>query len=97
VKMRRFLLYRHEDETGNTGTGVVAWGCEFPNGKVAITWALEVSSCTWFDDLEHVERIHGHGGKTRLVFADFAIDFAELDRLLAEPAPDDERLLRSYL
>lgn len=100
MKMRRFVLQRDKDVTGLTGTGVVAWGCEFPNGKVAMTWErghVDASSATWFDSIEDLETIHGHGGNTRIVFADFAIDFDEIDRQFGESQAADERALRAYL
>jgi hypothetical protein len=65
---RLFRLFRLEDETGLSGTGVVAEGVEFANGKVAVTWGgeLAVPSVTVFDSIEQVEKVHGHGGKTRI-------------------------------
>ena len=46
--MRHFYLDRHEDATGISGTGVVAQGVEFDNGKVALTWLTgrAMSPCT---------------------------------------------------
>jgi hypothetical protein len=89
--MRRFILHRHEDETGVSGTGVVAWGCLFPNGKVAMTWATGVSSCTWFDSIEHVAKIHGHDGLTEIKWRD-----TEWEDRVAELLTGDERLEMGY-
>ena len=36
--IRRFDLIREEDESGVSGTGVVAVGIEFPNGYVELQW-----------------------------------------------------------
>ena len=65
---RLFRLLRLEDETGLSGTGPVAEGVLFDNGKVAVGWGGQqgVPSVAVFDSIEQVEKIHGHGGKTRV-------------------------------
>jgi hypothetical protein len=68
--MRRFELHRLEDETGVSGTGVVAQGVQFDTGKAAITWLTRYSSVAVYDDMETLEAIHGHNGKTKVVFID---------------------------
>lgn len=69
--MRTFCLNRTEDETGVSGTGIVAHGVEFPDGKVVIRWCVgEHRSTSHWDSLEAVEAIHGHHGKTRIVWLD---------------------------
>lgn len=71
TRQRRFILQRDEDETGISGTGVVAEGVLFSNGRVAIAWiAGEHQSTVVWDDIESVEYIHGHNGKTRIVWID---------------------------
>jgi hypothetical protein len=66
--MRVFRLVRLEDETGLSGTGEIAEGIEFSNGKVALGWggALAVPSVAIFDSIEQVVKVHGHGAKTRI-------------------------------
>lgn len=67
--MKTFVLFREEDVTGISGTGVVAEGVEFSNGKVALQWVVgEHQSMVIWDDLHSVEVIHGHDGKTKVVF-----------------------------
>lgn len=66
--MRPFLLIRDEDETGISGTGVVAEGVEFLDGRVVLRWQTRNahhSTVVW-DDIEDVLAIHGHNGKTRV-------------------------------
>lgn len=67
--LRPFLLVRHHDETGLSGTGVVAWGVQFPDGATVTRWcSSEVrQTCVWqsIDDVRHV---HGHGGATEVVW-----------------------------
>lgn len=67
---RRFVLNRLEDETGVSGVGLIAWGVEFPDGKVALRWNTHYSSCVWYDAMDAVVEIHGHGGKTRVDWID---------------------------
>lgn len=71
--MRPFLMVRDEDETGISGTGVVAEGVEFLDGTVVIRWQTHGdayhSTVVW-TSLADAEAIHGHGGRTRFVFHD---------------------------
>jgi hypothetical protein len=68
--MRRFHLERRVDETGMSGIGRVAEGCIFSNGWCAMTWLTEHTSVVFYPSLAEVEFIHGHGGKTLIVFED---------------------------
>lgn len=63
-----FVLRRNEDETGISGTGIVAHGIVFPDGTVAMRWATEIASTAIYSSVEAVETIHGHGGKTQVIF-----------------------------
>jgi hypothetical protein len=67
---RAFVLMRHEDETGVSGTGVVAWGVEFPDGVVALRWTSEWPTSVVFHDrgMDAVRAVHGHNGKTEVVW-----------------------------
>lgn len=63
-----FILKRDEDETGVSGTGAVAQGVVFTDGTVAMRWMTDLRSTCIYDSIEDVERIHGHNGKTKVVF-----------------------------
>ena len=69
---RRFTLERDEDITGISGTGVVAEGVLFSTGVVALQWLSEFPTSVVFHQrgMESVEAVHGHGGKTRIVWHD---------------------------
>ena len=69
---QRFVLLRHEDETGVSGTGVVAEGVLFTNGVVALHWTSEFPTSVVFHHrgMESVEHVHGHNGKTEIVWLD---------------------------
>jgi hypothetical protein len=68
---RVFYLLRIEDETGTSGTGVVAEGIQWSGGGASVHW-LGATPCVhfWPGGVEHVRRVHGHSGKTRVVWAD---------------------------
>lgn len=68
--MRRFYLERIEDPTGVSGTGVVAHGVEFGDGSCVLRWLTAFRSTVFYDSIEHVRHIHGHGGSTRVVLLD---------------------------
>jgi len=77
--MKIFYLNRTEDESGISGTGRVAQGFVFDNGKVAVTWLSEHPSVTVYDSIGEVHAIHGHGGKTEVLMEpDFKKAFGEL-------------------
>ena len=68
---RRFVLFRNEDVTGVSGTGVVAEGVQFRDGKVVLRWCVgEHRSTVNWDSIEAVDAIHGHDGRTRIVWLD---------------------------
>jgi len=72
-KLRVFQLLRDEDPSGVSDVGRVAVGVVFPSGKVVLEWLGSHSTFGIYDDLRRVEHIHGHGGKTRIVFTRGAI------------------------
>jgi hypothetical protein len=69
--MKRFILERHEDVTGVSGTGIVAEGIMFTDGTAVIHWiAGEHHSTVVWPNISSVEIIHGHNGATELVWKD---------------------------
>ena len=81
--MKMFYLKRGEDESGVSGTGRVAQGFVFDNGKVAVTWLSEHPSVTVYDNLGEVTAIHGHGGKTEIVMEpDYKRAYGELQSFI---------------
>lgn len=67
IKPELFYLERLEDESGISGTGIVAVGVKLPSGKVVIEWTTFTSSIGIYNNIEQCEELHGHGGKTRIV------------------------------
>ena len=70
-KMRRFSLERIEDATGVSGVGNIAEGILFSDGIVAMRWITEHKSTCVYDSITEVVAIHGHGGRTVVVWQDF--------------------------
>jgi hypothetical protein len=70
LSFRRFVLLRHKDESGISGTGIVAEGVQFSNGKCALSWLTDVSSVAVYESLKDVLRIHGHSGYTEVRWID---------------------------
>ncbi len=68
--MRRFQLHRDTDETGTSGTGVVAEGVRFTDGQCVVRWTTELRSTGVYDLIGSVIAIHGHNGQTRVVWLD---------------------------
>lgn len=66
---RPFRLVRTEDVTGLSGTGIVAWGCVFPDGKAVTRWCVSDvrQTCVW-DSLSDIMAVHGHDGRTTIEF-----------------------------
>jgi hypothetical protein len=71
MSARVFYLVRIEDETGTSGTGIVAEGVLWTGGDVSIRWLGDMPCVHyWPGGIEHVKKIHGHRGKTKVVWAD---------------------------
>lgn len=68
--MRLFQLYRHQDASGVSGTGVVAEGVEFTNGECALHWLSEKPSIALYPSIDDLKDIHGHGGMTKVVWVE---------------------------
>lgn len=72
-KIRTFYLERTEDESGVSGTGVVAVGVELPSKRCLLEWISKVtpaSSLGIYDNIDDVEAVHGHDGRTKVVWTD---------------------------
>lgn len=65
--MTLFTLARYVDGTGVSGTGVVAEGVIFSDGTVALRWLSNTPTTVFYNSIEDVESIHGHGGDTEVL------------------------------
>lgn len=78
-RSRRFHLVRAEDESGVSGTGIVAVGVEFPSGYVEMEWLNDENEnvntemnghASYPGGIEDAMIVHGHGGKTEVKWID---------------------------
>lgn len=79
-----FVLRRTRDTTGVSGTGVVADGAMFPDGRTVTRWRDTrgvQQTCVW-DNIGQVKEIHGHNGDTTIEL----VPVGELIRALAHVA-----------
>ncbi len=65
--MIRFQLLRKQDFSGVSGTGIIAEGVVFSNGRCAMQW---LKSMGIYDNMDELKHIHGHGGSTEVVWID---------------------------
>ena len=68
MAVRVFFLDRKEDLSGVSGTGRVAEGIEFSNGKVILHWPSDKPSTNIYENLKQMMSVHGHGGKLEIVW-----------------------------
>ena len=71
--MRRFYLQRDFDQSGVSGTGRIADGVEFDSGWIALHFdpaIKSIGSVYTYRDIADVYILHGHRGKTKIVWID---------------------------
>lgn len=68
--VRLFKLVRDEDISGISGTGTVAEGVKFSDGTCVLRWITEHRSTAIYSSIEELDAIHGHAGRTRIVWVD---------------------------
>jgi hypothetical protein len=70
--MKLFYFFRKEDLTGVSGTGPVVEGVQFTNGWCAVRWLSAKTSLCFYQSLDEVKAIHGHGDRTEIIVQDLA-------------------------
>jgi len=68
-EIRKFYVQRTEDVSGLSGTGIVAVGVMFPSGLCVMEWTTPVKSVGHYHSIADLEKIHGHEGKTQVIWA----------------------------
>jgi hypothetical protein len=98
--VRRFHLVRDKDPSGLTGTGIVAEGGQAQDGTVVLVWRGERPSVVVreprgpeHDVMADVIAVHGHEGKTSIVWLDDDDDDGSFPRA-SRVAASQERELR---
>lgn len=69
----RFEVHRHSDPTGLSGTGVIAEGVTFDDGRALTRWngyTTGVRQIDLWDHLDDILLVHGHGGATEIHWVD---------------------------
>jgi len=68
---RRFVLNRYVDVNNYSGTGIVVYGVQFPDGTCAYRWHTDKPGTTCIaDSIQDIADIHGHDGATVLEWID---------------------------
>ncbi len=89
TKMRLFELHRDVDASGVSGVGVVAEGVEMTNGMCAMTWLTPTRCVNVYENIKAVEIIHGHEGRTRIVWIDAGNKLAKAELISTINFPSD--------
>lgn len=67
-KVKPFYLFRKEDLTGTSGTGVVCMGAVLPSGRVVLEWvAANHATIEILNNIEEVALLHGHEDRSLVV------------------------------
>jgi hypothetical protein len=72
--MKTFVLNRIKDISGISGTGVIAEGVIFSDGKVVTHWLKEPQSTVHWNCIQDLEKINGHGGNTVIQYISVEVD-----------------------
>lgn len=76
--MKYFVLEREDDETGISGTGIIAEGIIWSDGTVAYRWLTDIATTTIADNIETIKHLHGHDGKTKIRILQSWIDYPKI-------------------
>jgi hypothetical protein len=89
--MRTFKFIRFQDLTGTSGVGHVASGQVDASGLTQVRWTVDarladgstrkINSVTQFETWTDAVLLHGHGGRTVLVWDDTNETVSDLDIL----------------
>ncbi len=80
--MKTFKLVRKEDVSGVSGTGEVAEGVVFHDGQTVLSWFGQHHTLEVLPDVAEVETIHGHGGKSVVVYDGEDVALSVLEDLM---------------
>jgi hypothetical protein len=92
---RPFALWRQTDVTGVSGEGTVAHGVQFADGQVVIRWLGKYASTVVWESMDAAMNVHGHDGRTRVVWV--ASDFSEMALAEQEAATAERERIRQLL
>jgi hypothetical protein len=90
-QVRRFQLERLVDVSGVSGTGVVAYGAQAPDGTCVLWWESALESIGIYPDMETLLAIHGHQGTTQAMYIDDPVDAVDPAGRVARPSKTSKR------
>lgn len=62
-----FFLLRQIDDSGVSGTGIVARGVQLLDGQCVLQWTSKYRSIALYPNMTELLKIHGHDGHTKLM------------------------------
>lgn len=92
---RPYVLRRHDDVSGISGTGPIAYALDLGDDGVLQMWDTHVGEnrdipthgLEWLPGMTMVERIHGHNGATTIESVVGGLESTRLEHLLALAVP----------
>lgn len=66
--MKTFYLDRKVDESGVSGTGIVAEGVQFSDGTCVVHWLTRTASVAIYPNIDDLIEVHGHDGNTEIIW-----------------------------
>lgn len=94
MNIRVGVLLRHEDESGVSGTGIVADIVEYPDGWCVAHWRSNTPSTNIYPNEKALSAVHSHGGKTEVVWIaeiDAPKDAAHLKEVVEDFREEEEQ------
>lgn len=67
ILIKVFVLIRHVDVTGISGTGKIAVGTQWPDGTCTMFW-LNTKTTGFYWSLEQLQEIHCYSGNAHIEF-----------------------------
>lgn len=86
-EVKPFYLFRKEDASGVSGTGVVALGAQLPSGRCVLEFQSVNSSLIIFNNMHSLETVHGHEGKTQIIMGHPPLDKTKKRKRREEEEP----------
>lgn len=96
--MRLFWFDRQVDESKVSGVGKVAQGVEFDDGTCVLRWLTANRSTAIYANIQELEKIHSHGGQTKIVWetSDDLVEITKPHLALGAEGPDAERIAAAH-
>lgn len=77
MNFQEFYLVRAIDDSGVSGTGVVARGVRLLSGQCVLEWQTQLAGMGIYPNLTTLLQVHGHSGHTKLMLGNPAFGYAK--------------------